>query len=99
MKRLLFAGVLLSAVGLSRADEGRFQVASGYIPSGSAESSKNVQTPVMIKVDGETGETWRLVISGSNYWWLPVKNGVIPGKKAAAPEEKMEEEDGAPKAN
>lgn len=102
MKRLLLAGVLCAALGgAARAEEGRFRVVQGYLPSSSAESSKSSQLPVMIKVDAETGDTWRLVISGGNYWWLPVKNGVIPGKKAPAPEEKVDEVDegAAPKSN
>jgi hypothetical protein len=102
MNRLLMLGVLLAGLGaVARAEEGRFHVFQGYVPAGAVgEAPKGgSQTAVVLKVDAETGDTWRLVISGGNYWWLPIKNGVIPGKKAQT-EEKMEEEaPGDPKAN
>ncbi len=43
--------------------------------------------PVVIKVDAVTGDSWRLLIANGGYWWVPVKNGVLPEKKAPAAEE------------
>jgi hypothetical protein len=84
MKRLFFAGMVVAALaGLGRAEE-RFHVVQGSAPTGSAEAGK-APTPVVIKVDAETGDTWRLMITGGAYWWIPIKNGVIQEKKAEEP--------------
>lgn len=86
MKRALWTAVVLASLaGAARAEDGRFAVVQGQVPS---TDGKAGAVPVLIKVDSDTGDTWRLVPSGGTYWWIPVKNGVVADKKpAAAPAE------------
>lgn len=93
MKRLVLAGLLSVAAGsVARGEGERFQVFQGYVAPGAGDAGKGPQqTPVVIKVDAETGDTWRLAVLSNGHWWLPIKNGVIADKKAPSAEEKPEE--------
>lgn len=84
MKRLLWAVLLVSGLaGVSRADDGGFQLFQGTL---AGEAGKSGQVPVIIKLDSGSGESWRLVSSGGNYWWIPIKTGVIKSQQAPTEE-------------
>jgi hypothetical protein len=76
MRKLLLAGILTGILaGGLHAEAGEFNVVQGYVPGEPGKST--AQVPILIKVDTSTGETWRMLVTSSGYWWIPVKNGVL----------------------
>jgi hypothetical protein len=79
--RIWFAALMLAPVFAS-AQEGsnRFQIFQGNVVLESAKIA--APTPVILKIDAQTGETWRLM-PGNTYWWIKIDidHGVIPKKE------------------
>lgn len=85
MKKLLWTVLFVAGVaGLARAEDAGYQVFQTYMGGDAGKP----QSPVVIKMDKSSGDSWRLVVSNGSYWWIPIKAGVI---KSAASEEKPAE--------